>query len=144
MLPPFLKNCLSSLLLRFLEAAIPSRRQFHPSLSPRSNPPTPLPNPPRNDLHLLPSRLLSKANPSVSPFTSIDSLADAVGSVAFSNGLVPFPTTEPSHHNACNDPCDMLVGPCACGAWHSVEEQWVRDVLWKMTSSKPTPESTAG
>ena len=20
--------------------------------------------------------------------------------------------------NACNDPCDMWDGPCACGAWH--------------------------
>ena len=20
--------------------------------------------------------------------------------------------------NACSDPCDMLIGPCACGAWH--------------------------
>lgn len=21
-------------------------------------------------------------------------------------------------YNACTDPCDMLVGPCACGSWH--------------------------
>lgn len=24
-------------------------------------------------------------------------------------------------HNANTDACDMLVGPCACGAWHSGE-----------------------
>ena len=27
-------------------------------------------------------------------------------------------------HNSCTDRCDMLVGPCACGATHSAEE-WV-------------------
>jgi hypothetical protein len=25
-------------------------------------------------------------------------------------------------YNACTDPCDMLQGPCACGAWHHQEE----------------------
>jgi len=25
-------------------------------------------------------------------------------------------------HNACTDPCDMLQGPCACGATHHQEE----------------------
>jgi len=27
-------------------------------------------------------------------------------------------------YNASNDPCDMLYGPCACGAWHSLDE-WI-------------------
>ncbi len=27
-------------------------------------------------------------------------------------------------HNACTDPCDMIDGPCACGAWHSAKE-WI-------------------
>jgi len=22
-------------------------------------------------------------------------------------------------HNACTDPCDFDLGPCACGAWHN-------------------------
>ena len=30
-------------------------------------------------------------------------------------------------HNACTDPCDMLQGPCACGAWHS-QEEWPEDI----------------
>ncbi len=25
-------------------------------------------------------------------------------------------------YNACTDPCDMLQGPCACGAFHNQEE----------------------
>ena len=28
--------------------------------------------------------------------------------------------------------CDMLIGPCACKATHSVEEQWVKDILQVM------------
>ncbi len=27
-------------------------------------------------------------------------------------------------HNASTDPCDMLCGPCACGAWHHLNE-WI-------------------
>jgi hypothetical protein len=23
-------------------------------------------------------------------------------------------------HNACNEPCDVVDGPCACGAWHNL------------------------
>lgn len=30
-------------------------------------------------------------------------------------------------YNACNDPCDMLQGPCACGAWHH-QEEWPDDI----------------
>ena len=25
-------------------------------------------------------------------------------------------------HNACNERCDMLIGPCACGAWHKLKD----------------------
>ena len=25
-------------------------------------------------------------------------------------------------HNACNEPCDMYIGPCVCGAWHDGTE----------------------
>jgi len=25
-------------------------------------------------------------------------------------------------YNACSERCDMLVGPCCCGAWHSEDE----------------------
>lgn len=33
--------------------------------------------------------------------------------------FVPLPKHWPKRFNASNEPCDMLVGPCACGAWHS-------------------------
>jgi hypothetical protein len=46
------------------------------------------------------------------------------------NGLVPWPREWTDYrYNACNEPCDMLVGPCACGAWHQDSEDWVREVL---------------
>lgn len=138
------KKAMSNLLLRFLDAAIPSRRS---SLRLNSNAcrtsrcqcgkrnPSPLPSNGR-----------SLPNLCVSPFASLNDLVAVVESVASSNGLIPFPTTEPPHYNACNEPCDMLSGPCACGAWHTVEERWVRNVLWKLNSSKgssgSSPEST--
>ena len=28
------------------------------------------------------------------------------------------------HNGNCPDPCDMIDGPCACGAWHSAKE-WI-------------------
>ena len=49
---------------------------------------------------------------------------------AGTNGLVSWPEEWTRyHHNACNEPCDMLVGPCACGAWHTADEEWVKDEL---------------
>ena len=48
------------------------------------------------------------------------------------SGMVPWPEEwTDRHYNACNEPCDMLVGPCACGAWHSEDEDWVRAALEK-------------
>jgi hypothetical protein len=29
-------------------------------------------------------------------------------------------------YNACTEPCDMFVGPCACGAWHKTSD-WARE-----------------
>lgn len=31
-----------------------------------------------------------------------------------------------SIYNACTDRCDMLDGPCACGAWHKIDG-WASD-----------------
>ena len=46
------------------------------------------------------------------------------------NGMVPWPDGwTVRRYNACNEPCDMLVGPCACGAWHYETEPWVQQVL---------------
>lgn len=36
--------------------------------------------------------------------------------------------------NACTDPCDMLSGPCACGAWHQ-QEEWPDDLQMKVFGS---------
>lgn len=42
------------------------------------------------------------------------------------NGWLPMPP-EFNFHNACTDRCDAAQGPCACGAWHELEE-WPDDV----------------
>ncbi|MEN6367618.1 MAG: hypothetical protein ABFC88_12460 [Thermoguttaceae bacterium] len=50
------------------------------------------------------------------------------------NGLVPWPddfAQNDRHYNANTEPCDMIVGPCTCGAWHSEEEPWVQAMLEK-------------
>lgn len=45
-------------------------------------------------------------------------------------GLLAWPEDwKDRHYNACNDPCDMLSGPCACGAWHSITDEWVQQKL---------------
>lgn len=31
------------------------------------------------------------------------------------------------YYNGSNEPCDLLIGPCACGAWHGPDD-WA-DVL---------------
>lgn len=35
-------------------------------------------------------------------------------------------------YNACTDPCDMLQGPCACGAWHHQKEwlDWLQEEVF--------------
>lgn len=46
------------------------------------------------------------------------------------NGMVAWPdgwTGE--NYNGSKEPCDMLVGPCSCGAWHYETEYWVRRAL---------------
>jgi hypothetical protein len=46
------------------------------------------------------------------------------------NGLVPWPAEWAGYHyNARKEPCDVLVGPCSCGAWHTETEDWVREAL---------------
>lgn len=45
-----------------------------------------------------------------------------------SNGCVPWPGGWPRRANPVTE-CDMLVGPCACGAWHSEDEEWVQQLL---------------
>lgn len=48
------------------------------------------------------------------------------------NGVVPWPANwADRHYNGGREPCDLLVGPCSCGDWHSEREDWVRAVLLK-------------
>jgi hypothetical protein len=53
------------------------------------------------------------------------------------NGLVPWPEDWTDRHDPLRgcpggrEPCDMLVGPCSCGAWHLETEAWVQGLLNK-------------
>lgn len=42
------------------------------------------------------------------------------------NGFIPWLADWPQYKQACflswDDRCDMLIGPCCCGAWHQVDE----------------------
>lgn len=37
------------------------------------------------------------------------------------NNFEPWPDDWPKYYNS-NIPCDMAVGPCACGGWHQEGE----------------------
>lgn len=47
------------------------------------------------------------------------------------NEFIPYPTNLAPHYNppTSNTPCDALVGPCSCGAWHNIDEPWVKETL---------------
>ena len=46
------------------------------------------------------------------------------------NELIPVPAHWPVRFAAhYNEPCDMVKGPCACGAWHDPYEAWVQDMV---------------
>lgn len=43
--------------------------------------------------------------------------------VLTTDGLLGWPDEWLTRHfNASHDPCDMLIGPCACGAWHKATD----------------------
>lgn len=37
----------------------------------------------------------------------------------------------PKNFNASSSPCDIMQGPCSCGAWHSEKDDWVKESLEK-------------
>jgi len=43
------------------------------------------------------------------------------GPIKSDNGLQPWPENWPQYYHR-NEPCDMKVGPCSCGAWHVEDE----------------------
>jgi hypothetical protein len=53
--------------------------------------------------------------------------------------MIIYPDSLPKYHNNNREPCDMLDGPCVCGAWHSYEE-WV-DIFNKHGTVDQLPES---
>ena len=51
------------------------------------------------------------------------------------NGLASMPSEYiGSYYNGCSDPCDMLSGPCACGATHH-QEEWPDDLQMQVFGS---------
>ena len=44
-------------------------------------------------------------------------------------------------YNACTEPCDMLEGPCACGAWHQ-QEEWPDDIQLEVFGFVSNKETT--
>jgi hypothetical protein len=61
-----------------------------------------------------------------------------------SGELKPWPKDWPPYRQACygspDDNCDMLIGPCACGAWHKVGEFELREgVVYRRGA--PMPEA---
>lgn len=53
--------------------------------------------------------------------------------------LIPMPERLTITQCGSNDQCDMLQGPCACGAWHNLND-WPEDVR----SLAPNPKLTDG
>jgi len=46
------------------------------------------------------------------------------------SGMVVWPDGwDGQNYNGTNEPCDVLVGACSCGAWHHEDEYWVRRAL---------------
>jgi len=46
------------------------------------------------------------------------------------NGFIMWPDGWTDRHfNVCNEPCDMLIGQCSCGTYHSEKEGWVQSTL---------------
>lgn len=45
------------------------------------------------------------------------------------NGVVSWPEDWTDRHYNSQDPCDTLVGPCICGAYHTEKEGWVQSTL---------------
>ena len=47
------------------------------------------------------------------------------------NGVVPWPANWTDRHYNGGQPCDTLIGPCSCGAWHMESEDWIQAMLFK-------------
>jgi hypothetical protein len=45
--------------------------------------------------------------------------------------FIEYPDHWPSYYNGNSEPCDMIEGPCGCGAWHTMDENWVKEMIGK-------------
>lgn len=57
--------------------------------------------------------------------------------------MTPYPGWLPSRYNASTDPCDMLEGPCACGAWHKGMSDAELEAAWVAKFNKGCDAETA-
>lgn len=67
-----------------------------------------------------------------------DQLTDAEDTIKHLRRKAEFDMPEDTHgrfFNACTDPCDMIDGPCACGATHSARE-WFGRLCRKLTTAE--------
>jgi hypothetical protein len=46
--------------------------------------------------------------------------------------IIPWPEGLPPAYNGSTEPCDMLVGPCSCGAWHDApySSMKIKQLTW--------------
>lgn len=53
------------------------------------------------------------------------------------NGLKPMPSEKIGKYfnGQCPDACDMVEGPCACGAWHHLS-QWPKEIQQEFEESE--------
>jgi hypothetical protein len=61
------------------------------------------------------------------PLVRRDMIQDPYRVVKHCNGFLEYPEHWPRYVNGTGEPCDMLQGPCCCGAWHELSE-WTIDV----------------
>lgn len=44
--------------------------------------------------------------------------------------IIVYPDHWPKrHYNSCSKPCDVIDGPCVCGAWHCEDETWIKSYV---------------
>ncbi|KKN70866.1 hypothetical protein LCGC14_0426490 [marine sediment metagenome] len=43
--------------------------------------------------------------------------------------MMEYPKHWQKRCNVCSEPCDMIDGPCCCGAWHDLKEEWVCSMI---------------
>jgi len=81
----------------------------------------------------------SLAERNAAAFTAIEQeLADAKETIKHLKDKAEFDMPvdmQGKHFNACTDSCDMIDGPCACGAWHNVKE-WIGKLNRKLDTAK--------